>query len=105
MSNPKETKDELEYLPIECPRCQAKGRLRIDRRDRSFTCKQCKRVFHVTAGGIMPGEKPPEPVETEVKGVVTAPPTKLEKLWSKLPKDGKTLIGGLIAIGFLVLCN
>jgi hypothetical protein len=112
MPNPKEAKpndSELEYLPVECPRCGSKGRLRIERLDRSFTCKGCKRVFHVGISGILPGERPADQVDEsgalDQFTIRAAPPGLIERLWAKLPKDGKALMGGAIFIGLLVLCN
>jgi len=107
--NLKPNDSELEYLPIECPRCGAKGRLRIERLDRSFTCKGCHRVFHVGVGGILPGERPADQTDESGAlnqyGIRTTPPSLPERLWAKLPKDGKTMMGGAIGIGFLILCN
>lgn len=100
---------ELEYLPVECPRCGAKGRLRIERLDRSFTCKGCKRVFHVSVGGILPGERPE--ALTDAYGALDqfatrdAPPSLIERAWAKVPKDGRTFVGGAICIGMLLICN
>src|SRR5947208_13718979 len=94
MPNPnlKPNDSELEYLPIECPRCGAKGRLRIERLDRSFTCKGCHRVFHVGVGGILPGERPAEPTDesgaTDPHWLQAVKPNVLERLWTRVPKDG-----------------
>jgi hypothetical protein len=108
MPNPKSAETEFEYLPIECPRCGAKGRLRIDRLDRSFTCKGCKRVYHVGVGGIMPGERPAD--MTDDIGALRASalrekPGLIDQLWAKVPKNARTLVGGGIFIGMLLLCN
>jgi hypothetical protein len=104
-----EAREEFEFLPVECPRCGAKGRLRIDRLDRSFTCKQCKRIFHVGVSGILPGERPPDPKDEsgaiDQFTIRAAPPSMIERLWKKIPKDGKALVGGGMFIGLLVFCN
>lgn len=86
---------EYQFLPVQCPNCGLEGKVKISRLDRTFTCKQCRKVFHVTLDGTVSGERPPEAVEADPADMVTEdPPSAVEKWISALPRAWQLVLLG-----------
>lgn len=86
---------EYQYLPVECPKCHFEGKVKISRLDRTFTCKQCKKVFHVTLDGTVSGERPHETVVDPAQFVTEAPQGPIAKWLESLPRAGQMALLGL----------
>ena len=57
----KPAEDELAHVPIQCPQCGYHGKVRIDRLDRGFSCKECEARFYIDhTGQVMLGDPPPK---------------------------------------------
>ena len=94
---------DYQFLPVQCPRCGLEGKVKISRLDRTFTCKQCRKVFHVTLDGTVSGEHrlnlwPRDPADM----VTEEPKTWFEKWLAALPRPWQMLLGGicLLALGY-----
>lgn len=102
-------KGEYEYMPLQCPRCGLYGKVKISKLHRTFTCKQCRRVFHVTLQGIVTGERPPQEVARELGAPIPAQkPNWLERWFSRLPPLLRWAVAGgvfgaLVVAGMLVV--
>lgn len=91
-------KGEYAYVPLECPRCGLAGKVKISRLDRTFTCKQCKRVFHITVHGVVNGERPPRDVLPDPEAPIQSQrANRLERWFSRLPPVVRWGIAGAIA--------
>lgn len=101
----KKKKDSLyEYLPLECPNCGFQGRAKISRLDRTFNCKQCGKVFHLTVKGANKGERPPEEIELDPSLLVEVqPPNRLEKWFGRLPPKARWAVLGGAVLGVAAL--
>jgi len=91
-------KGEYAYVPLECPRCGLSGKVKISRLDRTFTCKQCKRVFHITVHGVVNGEAPPPDVLPDPDAPFESQrANRLERWFSRLPPLLRwSVAGGLV---------
>ncbi len=90
----------LHFLPLTCPRCRVEGKVRITRLDQTFTCKACQQPFHVTAGGTVPGERPPNAPRIDPSMLVAANTTSfVERLFARLPRVGQFSLLGLVLLG------
>lgn len=92
--------EEYKFLPIECPKCGLQGKIKISRLDQSFTCKQCKRLFHVTTDGVVLGERPPNAPTGLGESVPDQQPWLVRRI-EQLPRIGKYLLGGILLLGSL----
>ncbi len=54
---PSSTSQEYRFLPVTCPKCGFEGKVKIQKLDRSFTCRQCRRVFHLSLEGEVLGQR------------------------------------------------
>jgi len=88
------------YLPIECPKCGLQGKIKISRLDQTFTCKRCKRVFHVNTDGIALGERPPDAPTGLGESLPDKQPWLVRRI-EQLPRVGKYLLGGVLLLGAL----
>lgn len=89
----------LQFLPLTCPRCGVDGKLRIARLDQTFTCKACHKPFHVTAGGAVPGERPPNAPRVDPSMLVAPDTTSfVERLFARLPRVGQFTVLGLLLL-------
>ena len=97
----KKKKDSLyEYLPLECPSCGFQGRAKISRLDRTFNCKQCGKVFHITGKGANKGERPPEEIELDPSMLIEVqPPNLLERWFGRLPPKIRWTVLGAAVLG------
>lgn len=86
---------EYQYLPVECPKCHFEGKVKISRLDRTFTCKQCKKVFHVTLDGTVSGERPAEVVVDPAEFVAEEPQGPIAKWLESLPRAWQLALLGL----------
>lgn len=94
--------DEYQFLPVRCPHCGLEGKVRISRLDRSFTCKKCCKVFHVTLDGTVTGERPPGAAAVDPADMVAEETqTRFEKWLARLPRVWQMVLGGacLLALG------
>ena len=94
---------EYQFLPLQCPRCGLEGKVKISRLDRTFTCKQCKKVFHVTLDGTVSGERPPQAVDADPAEMVTEEPqTRFERWLASLPRIWQMVLAGvcLLLLGY-----
>ncbi|HVX62601.1 MAG TPA: hypothetical protein VHC19_18425 [Pirellulales bacterium] len=94
---------EYQYLPVQCPRCGLEGKVKISRLDRTFTCKQCKKVFHVTLDGTVSGERPPQAVDADPADMIAEETqSRFERWVAALPRAWQIVLGGicLLALGF-----
>ena len=89
-----------QYLPVECPKCHFEGKVKISRLDRTFTCKQCKKVFHVTLDGTVSGERPAEVAVDPSTFVVEEPQGRFAKWLEALPRSWQM---ALLGLGGLIL--
>lgn len=92
-----------QFLPVKCPRCGVEGKVKISRLDHTFTCRQCKKVFHVTLDGTVSGERPPEAIAVDPADMVTEEPrTRFEKWLASLPRLWQMVLAGvcLLALGY-----
>ncbi|HVX59950.1 MAG TPA: hypothetical protein VHC19_05110 [Pirellulales bacterium] len=90
-------KGEYAYVPLECPRCGLAGKIKISRLDRTFTCKQCKRVFHITVHGVVNGERPPPDALPDPEAPIQSQrANRLERWFSRLPPVVRWGIAGAI---------
>jgi hypothetical protein len=91
--------DEYKYLPLECPNCGFKGKVKISRLDQTFHCKQCGKVFHVTLDGTVTGDRPlAELVRDDAARVVVDQPSRLEVWFGKMPPAAKWGVLGVMAL-------
>lgn len=91
---------EYQFLPVRCPNCGLEGKVKISRLDHTFTCKQCRKVFHVTLDGTVSGERPAEAPVDPTEIVVEEPPGWLAKRLESLPRAWQM---GLLGLGGLLL--
>lgn len=91
---------EYQFLPVECPKCHFEGKVKISRLDRTFTCKQCKKVFHVTLDGTVSGERPHETVVDPAEFVTEEPQGPVTKWLESLPRAWQL---GLLGLSVLLL--
>ena len=97
-------KGEYEYVPLECPRCGLAGKVKISRLDRTFTCKQCKRVFHITVHGVVNGERPPPDVLPDPEAPLESQRVnRVERWFSRLPPWLRWSVAGGLVGGLMVL--
>lgn len=90
-------KGEYAYVPLECPRCGLAGKVKIARLDRTFTCKQCKRVFHITVHGVVNGEAPPAEVLPDPEAPLRSQQmNRVERWFFRLPAVARWGIAGAI---------
>jgi len=89
--------EQFQYLPIECPKCGLSGKVKISRLDQTFTCKRCKKVFHMTLDGAVLGERPPDAPADE-SGLVTADdrPPWLVRRFEQLSRAWQWIVLGLV---------
>jgi hypothetical protein len=79
------------------------GKVKISRLDRTFTCKQCKKVFHVTLDGTVSGERPPQAVDADPADMIAEETqSRFERWVAALPRAWQIVLGGicLLALGF-----
>lgn len=96
-----EEAQQYQFLPIQCPNCGLDGKVKISRLDRTFTCKQCRKVFHVTLDGVVSGDRPPDAPLGEEQFAPEPPPPLLVRWFEKLPRIGKYLAIGVVVIAAL----
>ncbi|HUY33252.1 MAG TPA: hypothetical protein VMV69_10765 [Pirellulales bacterium] len=96
------------YIPVECPSCGFEGRVKIASLDRTFHCKQCKRVFHVDVRGTIAGERPPEEIVAVDPSAPIAPekPNWVERRFLRLPRVARwgvlvAMVLALAGVGLL----
>jgi hypothetical protein len=89
---------EYQFLPVECPKCHFEGKVKISRLDRTFTCKQCKKVFHVTLDGTVSGERPQEAAVDPSQFVTEEPQGPITKFLESLPRAWQMVLFGLGAL-------
>lgn len=89
------------HLPLTCPNCGFEGRAKIAQLDRTFHCKHCSRVFHVTVQGTVTGMREPEDVHVD-QGTAIAPQKLnwVEKRFVQLPRLARwaALAGVLLSL-------
>ena len=102
-----EGKAAYQFLPIECPNCGFQGKVKIERLDQTFHCKQCNQTFHVTRDGTIPGERPPDAPSMVEVPPMRDEPTRLEQAFVGLPPAAKWGVLGalvlLLALGLVYL--
>lgn len=87
------------YLPLECPNCGYRGKVKIARLDQTFHCKQCGQDFHITRDGTVPGERPPDATPMSYAAApVEEQPTWLEQHFIRLPPAAKWGVLGVLAL-------
>jgi hypothetical protein len=95
---------EYKYVPLECPNCGFSGKVKITLLDRSFHCKECNQVFHVTVDGTVRGTRPAEPGVTDPGAPLPLEkPNWVEKKFSQLPPAARwsPLAGALVILVWL----
>ncbi len=94
--------DQFAFLPVTCPNCGREGKVNISRLDHSFTCMQCRRVFHLALKGSVRGERREQ---IELDPYAAPEPTRSSRLVQKLeelPRAAWWSAGG-VAVAALAL--
>lgn len=88
-----------QYLPIECPNCGFQGKVKIERLNQTFHCKQCNQTFHVSRDGTIPGERPADAPSMDHAG--PAKPDEapwIERAFVQLPPAAKWVVAGVFVL-------
>jgi ribosomal protein S27E len=90
---------EYRFLPVQCPNCGMEGKVKISRLDRTFTCKQCKKVFHCALDGTVSGERPAEAQDVDpAEMFVQEPQDRLSKWIESLPRVWQVALLGVAGL-------
>ena len=92
-SNKDKDAEQFSYLPVTCPGCGREGKVNISRLDHTFTCMQCRRVFHLSLQGSVLGERF-EPIEVDPYVVSSPPSSPLIRWLEQLPRSAWWGAGG-----------
>jgi hypothetical protein len=92
---------EYQYLPVQCPNCGLEGKVKISRLDRTFTCKQCRKLFYCALDGTVSGERPPEADVDPAEFVTEEPQDWLSKRLESLPRVWQMAIFGVLVLAAL----
>lgn len=98
----KAQQNEYQYLPVQCPNCGLEGKVKISRLDRTFTCKQCRKLFYCSLDGTVSGERPPDHDPMQLDAPPPPPPEPwFVRLFGRLPRPVQWTGLGLIALAAL----
>ena len=84
-SNKDKDAEQFSYLPVTCPGCGREGKVNISRLDHTFTCMQCRRVFHLSLQGSVLGARF-EPIEVDPYVVSPPPSSRFIRWLEQLPR-------------------
>jgi len=86
-----------QHVPLTCPTCGFQGMAKIVLLNRTFHCKACRRDFHVTLRGTVPGTRPPEEGRADPGDPISFDrPNWLERWFVRLPPVARW--GVLVAV-------